>query len=63
MKALLRRPGPAWSIASFNAGDLLALMGSVRAGFKSICVTEIDKDFKKMTFDFTGHHPWETPSQ
>lgn len=54
LKKLLRRHGPAYSYVALNAGGLLQLLGAIRAGFKSTCVTEIDKDFKAMIVDFTG---------
>ena len=54
IKTLLRRKGPAFSAAHLNAGSMLALIGSARAGFKSVLVTEIDKDFKAAIHDLTG---------
>ena len=54
LKALQRRKGPAYSMVSFNTGGMLQLMGGVRALFKSLYTTEIDKQFKAAINDFTG---------
>ena len=54
LKVLQRRKGPAYSMASFNTGGMLQLMGGVRALFKSLYTTEIDKQFKAAINDFTG---------
>ena len=54
LKALQRQKGPAYSMASFNTGGMLQLMGGVRALFKSLYTTEIDKQFKAAINDFTG---------
>ena len=54
MKEKQRRPGPAWSHVALNAGALGETNCAVRAGFKNIATTEIDKKLKEMAFDFTG---------
>ena len=54
LKQLQRRRGPAYSMASFNAGGMLQLMGGIRALFKCLYSTEIDKDFKGALWDLTG---------
>ena len=41
-------------MASFNAGGMLQLMGGIRALFKCLYSTEIDKDFKSALWDMTG---------
>ena len=59
LKALQRRRGPAYSMASFNAGGMLQLMGGIRALFKCLYSTEIDKDFKSALWDM-GSSAWVT---
>ena len=54
LKALQRQKGPAYSMASFSTGSMLQLMGGVRALFKSLYTTEIDKQFKAAINNFTG---------
>ena len=54
LKSLQRRRGPAYSMASFNAGGMLQLMGGIRALFKCLYSTAIDKDFKGALCDLTG---------
>ena len=38
LKLLQRRRGPAYSMASFNAGGMLQLMGGIRALFKIMLI-------------------------
>lgn len=54
LKVKQRRKGPAYGMLSINTGGMLGLMGGIRAGFKNVGATEVDKVFNSMIADFTG---------